>query len=665
MSYQPYLIAPYSTGISSELEPWLLPKDAFQTLFDGFIRHGVLSKRAGISLLGAIPHAPGPTFPALPVMGIPTFIDTDGALQILAFDTKRGSIFNTGTNSFDPLDVADIFNGNESSFLSWATFGKTGAFGTSTLFFTNFNGDTSLPISPMRTFTTGNTTSTFVPDSTPNAGTRNYIIASQFIFPLKQRLILLNTVESTSLPVGVPPVGSGTNYPQRMRWCRAGNPAASGDNWDEITPGNGGFVDAPTSEVIVGAKALQGQIIVFFTNSVWTIKPTADPALPFRFDKINDFRANDCSYATLGHDRYVISFGKRGIIATDSVEVNRMDQKIEGFMTQEVNAQFYNRMYSGRDYTNLRSWTLFPSPTNDVNPIATDEVETSNRALVRTDEEGAWSVYRVALKDQSADGTNMSSLGYGEITSDLAWQDFTGDLDLAWEEFGETDTWWSFFYQGNSEVFLGGDQTGRVLFLERGGNDMGEDIGFEAVSAGWNPYKEQGVQCQMGYVDFYVDADTDTKFQVDFYADDINNPYVTQTMDCLPNLGYIADIQNISLVNPVEITADSHGLEDDDQIFIYNLEGAGQLTGGPYTITIIDENTFTLDGVDGTVFDPYIQGGTVVEREFNNQKCWKRAYAGGKGYLHYIRITNNGKDDVLKFNAFMPWFRPVGGRMTT
>jgi hypothetical protein len=662
VSYQPFLIANYATGIDNEAQPWLLPVDAFQLLLDGYIHHGVLSKRSGIQLFGQLVHSGGVT-PELPVMGIKQFIDTNNALQLLAFDTERACIYNSGTQTFDPLDLADIFNGSASSFINSAAFGKTGSFATSTFFFTNFNGDTSLSISPIRTFTTGATTAQFVPDTTPTASTRNYVIAAQFIFAFRQRLLLLNTVESDTLPAGTPPTGSGTNYTQRMRWSRANNPAASGSNWDQITPGNGGFVDAPTSESIIGAKQLQDMIIVHFTYSVWAIKPTADPALPFRWEKINSFRACDAPYANIAHDRYVVSFGKRGIVATDSVEVQRVDNRIEKFMMQEINADFIERMYSERNFTERRSWTLYPAATNDVNSATTTEPETSNRALIRTEEEGAWSIYRVATKDlDPTDGTNMSCLGFGEVDFDLAFNDFTGSMDFSFNQFGD-QTWSSYYVQAQSEIFLGGDQKGRVLFLEKDGDDMGEPISFEVVSAAWNPFKDKGIQAQLGYVDFYVDADTDTNFTVEFYADDIDTPYTSQTLNCLPSLGFIADVQLVTLSNPVQITADSNGLETGDEIFIYNLNGADELTGGPYTVTVIDGNNFTLDGVDGTAFSTYISGGQIVEREFENTKCWKRAYAGGKGYLHYIRITNSGTDDVLRFNAFMPWFRPAGTRM--
>jgi hypothetical protein len=49
MSYQPFLIANFATGLDKEVQPWLLPNDAFTELFDGFVYRGVAQIRNGYS----------------------------------------------------------------------------------------------------------------------------------------------------------------------------------------------------------------------------------------------------------------------------------------------------------------------------------------------------------------------------------------------------------------------------------------------------------------------------------------------------------------------------------------------------------------------------------------------------------------------------------------
>jgi hypothetical protein len=49
MTYQPFLIAAYATGLDREVQPWLLPNDAYFELFDGYVYRGVTNKRDGYS----------------------------------------------------------------------------------------------------------------------------------------------------------------------------------------------------------------------------------------------------------------------------------------------------------------------------------------------------------------------------------------------------------------------------------------------------------------------------------------------------------------------------------------------------------------------------------------------------------------------------------------
>lgn len=60
MSYTPYLIANYATGIDVRLQPWLSPDDAQEELFDGFVFRGIMSKRPGYKYYatGEVGNAP-------------------------------------------------------------------------------------------------------------------------------------------------------------------------------------------------------------------------------------------------------------------------------------------------------------------------------------------------------------------------------------------------------------------------------------------------------------------------------------------------------------------------------------------------------------------------------------------------------------------------------
>lgn len=64
--------------------------------------------------------------------------------------------------------------------------------------------------------------------------------------------------------------------------------------------------------------------------------------------------------------------------------------------------------------------------------------------------------------------------------------------------------------------------------------------------------------------------------------------------------------------NPTQITSNNHGLTTGAVITIDNVGGMVQLNGNTYTITVIDPNNFTLNGVDNTAFGAYTGGGTWI-----------------------------------------------------
>lgn len=69
-------------------------------------------------------------------------------------------------------------------------------------------------------------------------------------------------------------------------------------------------------------------------------------------------------------------------------------------------------------------------------------------------------------------------------------------------------------------------------------------------------------------------------------------------------------ISAASNANPCQITSANHGLITGSVIAIIGVVGMVQLNGNTYTITVVDPNNFTLDGIDSTAFGVYVSGGT-------------------------------------------------------
>lgn len=85
--------------------------------------------------------------------------------------------------------------------------------------------------------------------------------------------------------------------------------------------------------------------------------------------------------------------------------------------------------------------------------------------------------------------------------------------------------------------------------------------------------------------------------------------YPTQFQQGVPSTsGIITAILQPS--SPTQITSPSHDLSTGDFILIQNVQGMIELNGNYYQITVVDANTFTLDGIDNTSFSAYTGGGT-------------------------------------------------------
>ncbi len=98
--YKSYPIFDLRVGKVTAVEPWLLPKDAFETLRNCHLKRGVLEKRKGYEEFGRIIHintATGvPTAPGNTVMGISDYY-TGVTKLLIAMDTKRVNRYISGS----------------------------------------------------------------------------------------------------------------------------------------------------------------------------------------------------------------------------------------------------------------------------------------------------------------------------------------------------------------------------------------------------------------------------------------------------------------------------------------------------------------------------------------------------------------------------------------
>ena len=146
----------------------------------------------------------------------------------------------------------------------------------------------------------------------------------------------------------------------------------------------------------------------------------------------------------------------------------------------------------------------------------------------------------------------------------------------------------------------------------------------------------------------------------------MTSPYISNSLDFFPDMSFIGILTNATTTNPVQVTIPNHGLTTGNEIYIYHVDGMTELNIGDgensYTVTVIDENTVTLDGVDGSGFSAYTGSGEAYFRPFYRTKTWKRVFGGGIGFQHRIKFISSGIDRPFRIHAFKPCFKPIGKR---
>lgn len=117
------------------------------------------------------------------------------------------------------------------------------------------------------------------------------------------------------------------------------------------------------------------------------------------------------------------------------------------------------------------------------------------------------------------------------------------------------------------------------------------------------------------------------------------------------------NITNISNGNPAQVTSANHGLQTGAQVIIRDVLGMVNINNTTYTITVVDANNFTLNGIDSTSYPAYISGG-----------YWSIAFADNR-YLtatiftdpRYL-VTNPGWS--VQPWSVSPWGAPSGESIT-
>lgn len=363
-------------------------------------------------------------------------------------------------------------------------------------------------------------------------------------------------------------VGSGSPSGQSIRYSSVQNPT----NLVADVPGNGGELSAPTDDFIQSSEFLRDQLLVFFTNSVWTFRFTGNSFDPFRWDKINNTKSTSAPYGTVAYDERVTAMGNKGLIACDGVNVQRYDMQIIDQFDKILQSRFQQCFGQRFDEIN-QTWICFPSEyatASPAGPILSDSI------LIYNFFENTWAVYDIS----------MSCLGTFMQTVDAKWDEFAvgqyyynqGFVNWAACEF----PWNQYLLQNQAPILLGGGEDGMVYILDDGNTDHGTPINCSISSTQWNPFSKIGEKVQFGYIDFYYQIEPNAVLTLTFFIDNIESPCATRTLTCDGNPTANKNMKRIYINSSGEFLKMNIQSSSPDPFQIYGLvlwaRPAGRLT---------------------------------------------------------------------------------------
>lgn len=603
-------------------------------------------------------------FPGLPVMGLRTReTDSISTQMTVAFDTVYAYRYGgTGWQEFIP---GTVWTGDDSNFF-WSTNYWTNSSNEKLFWVTNFSGQSGDPIR----YTNGPAGSWT--DFTPaidSSGT-NFLNQSLTIAPYRSRLVVCNTWEGASLAASV-------NFPQRVRWAAIGNPLTT-DAWKDDVPGQGGFLDVPTSEDIVSIGFVRDNMVIFCEQSTWQLRYTGRSIQPFQLEKVNTELGSLSTFSSVQFDTSLVGIGDKGIVECDSFSSKRIDIKIPDLVFNFSSAnQGVTRVHGIRDFINRIAYWTYPY-------IPAEGLSTTypNRRLVYNYENDSWAIFTDSL----------TCLGTFQPTSSKTW----ANTPEPWE----TQNYPWIARPSNILAIVGGNQKGFVSYLDsQTTNDPSlsiEDITAYGTGSMANPVLvtltnhnlDNFSVIQMSDIigDFsdlngkvfqiqVVSADQFTLWQYNPSSLKFSTPYVHATGTYIGG-GLIAVRDNFRIQSKK-----FNALDDGQNIqlgfidILLNTTESGEISLNVYIdyndsdpVNQVPQNL----NVDSLVPDTFFNTSVLTSQTsgINSEKCWQRVFCPSRGNFITVEWTLSDtqmagdaqQEDVQIFSQIL-WMRKAGRQL--
>lgn len=515
MSYSPFLISNYATGFDRELEPWLLPNDAFTDLLDGFVYRGVTNKRDGYS--GFANGIKSTYTESRMVHQIASVAPATGVINginatytwTLTTPVARGRVVITGSNPVQVLTDNGLggFTGNGTGTINYTTGAVSVTFtlppaGASTVLLT-YSYHQGLPVmGVMNFYPTNNIRQLIVADTryvnrynpatdrledlaagTYNGTNRDFWSWVNYADPASvPRLLFANGVvgdviqqyDGTTIApytkvwaggtlnarqifnnkdrlILFQTIEAGVLFPRRIRISGTG---AFSDTFDNTATG-AGFIDIPDNTWFFGAAFNRDDLLFFTEAATWVLKYTGNDVTPFNLQKIDGSRGCSAAFSVISYLNRTMAASPRGLIISDGYQVDRMDNNIPDFAFNDVDGANFNSCFSGFLDEDRDVYMLYPSD-GVVKPTLVPP-GSSDRILITNFEEDNYAIYRIPL----------SCMGNFQGAFTILWSDLTTanafpNWDSLAAKFGN---WNAFPFDKGDPIAIGGGHKGEIWRL--------------------------------------------------------------------------------------------------------------------------------------------------------------------------------------------------------
>lgn len=654
-----------------------------------------------------------------PVMMIANFITDSNIKQMIVASTKYVNLYNTTLNILEDISTT-TYTGTKSDFFTWVNY-ETDTSDARLLFCNN--------VDVIQQYTTAGGVATYAYNMLTSSSVPVPVttLICSFMVEFKDRLILLRTTEN------------GTIYGKRIRISGTG---ANTDDFRTSATG-AGFIDIPDATWIQGAAFSRDDLLIFTEQATWALKFTGNDTTPFTLNRIDESRGCDATFSVITYLNKTSAVSKRGLIISDGYRVERQDIMIPDFTFNEIDGENFNLCFAGTVDADRDHYLIYP-------PMGNSE---SKRILTTNYDEENYSTYRLPL---SCMGTYRTAFNvtWNDLLNYENWATF-GAVYSNWNNFSyskgtpfsvggghhgeiwqlavsesednpvniynitvvnnvtlQITTDWNNYVDGSvasEDSTLGADY---IYFSAIGGMQeinnhqfpitlvtdhnvfnvdistlgiLGSDlteytsggivsrvIPFSSLMKKFNPYVEMNKKVRCGWIYMYVDS-TGTVLKKNIEVSGITNA-------------------NLCIVS----TVTEHGLSTGDQVSFFQIGGTTELNGKAYFITVIDDQSFSLDGVDSTSYGVFTSGGyasasvdakleiEIITNDVDHptqpqnlslqpykgnmtnltfedgSKKWYKVFINQTGRFIQFRFKNTQSGANINIQATMPGFAPVG-----